>query len=57
MAYLAVFRNSLFKYFETVEEGDWEGYLSALDKAGNTVCTKLTKTSSTTASAYSQFDI
>ncbi|PKI82283.1 hypothetical protein MVES_003790 [Malassezia vespertilionis] len=32
-----VFRNSLYKYFDTIHEGDWDGYLSALDKAGNTL--------------------
>lgn len=32
-----VFRNSLYKYFETIQPGDWDGYLSSLDKAGNTV--------------------
>lgn len=32
-----VFRNSLYKYFETIQPGDWDGYLSSLDKAGNTL--------------------
>lgn len=33
-----VFRNSLYKFFEAIQPGDWDGYLSSLDKAGNTVC-------------------
>ncbi|WFD32030.1 hypothetical protein MSPP1_003072 [Malassezia sp. CBS 17886] len=32
-----VFRNSLYKYFETIQPGDWDGYLNSLDKAGNTL--------------------
>ncbi|WFD36416.1 hypothetical protein MCUN1_003295 [Malassezia cuniculi] len=31
------FRDALFKFLETVQPGDWEGYVSSLDKAGNTL--------------------
>ncbi|WFD00744.1 hypothetical protein MYAM1_003496 [Malassezia yamatoensis] len=31
------FRNALYKYFDTIQPGDWDGYLSSLDKAGNTL--------------------
>ena len=32
-----MFRDQLYKYFENVQPEDWNGYLTALDKAGNSL--------------------